>query len=165
MQGFKNLPSITSADVQLFTTTGVGATAYQLWQKPKGASIVFMLAIGGGAGGGTGRSKGAAVAGGGGGGGACSGGAKFICPALFLPDVMYVQVGDGGAGGIAGATTSDGVSGGAGTHSYILTSPTAVLPNVILYSGAGTIGGGGGGNEHFSRCRWHCSYYCPYSAD
>ena len=122
------------SNVQIFYATGsVNVQGFQKWNKPRGVSMVYMFTIaGGGGGGGTANS----ANGGGGGGGACSGLVRFICPAIFLPDTLFVQVGDGGQGGIAGN------SGGNGTNSYILTSSTAVLPNIVCYSGVNVPGGG-----------------------
>lgn len=145
MGNFFGLPPSSVADIQIFQYMGIGAAEFQMWQKPRGVSVVYMMTIGGGGGGGCGRTRALNANGGGGGGGACSGGAKFICPALLLPDVMYVQVGEGGLGGIGG--TDPGNPGAAGGHSYISTSKTLALPNLICYSGAGTNNGGGGGTS------------------
>src|ERR1017187_8180289 len=104
------LPPRVTADVQIFLNSG-SAAAYQIWNKPKGDSMVFMLCISGGGGGGGAFQRAAGGAGGGGGGGACSGIARFICPALFLPDIMYVQVGAGGIGGVGGSVATAGANG------------------------------------------------------
>lgn len=140
MLGFFNLPPGNAGDVKIYLpNTGVTGQGYQIWRKPKGASMIFMIAISGGGGGGGGFTRTAGSAGGGGGGGACSGISRFMCPAVLLPDELYIQVGHGGVGGAAGA------AGGAGINSFILTSKTAVLPNIVLYSGVNAPGGGGGG--------------------
>lgn len=137
---FGHLPPKYSGDVKIYTVnTGVNLMGFQIWQKPKGASFVFMTCIAGGGGGGGGFSRAAGADGGGGGSGACSGIVRFNCPAVFLPDTLYIQVGDGGLGGVASG------AGGAGLNSFVLTSRTAVLPNIICYSGVNTPGGGGGG--------------------
>lgn len=125
------------SDVKVYyANTGVNLQGFQKWNKPRGASMVYMNTVAGGGGGGGGFSGTSA---GGGGGGACSGSVRFLCPAVFLPDTMYVQVGAGGKGGAADA------AGTAGLNSYILTSPTAVLPNIVCYSGVNAPGGGAAG--------------------
>lgn len=142
------LPPAYGEEVRIYENTGgVNYQGWQTWDKPKGASMVMMIAISGGGGGGGGFSRTAGSAGGGGGSGACSGIARFICPAIFLPQTMYVQVGAGGQGGAAGA------NGGAGTHSFIVMNrpisggagAIPVIPNIICYSGVNAPGGGGGG--------------------
>jgi len=128
-------------NVQIFEgNTRVSGQGFQIWYKPKGVSMVSMVAIGGGGGGGGGFSRTAGSAGGGGAGGGAAGIARFICPAQLLPDELYVQCGDGGIGGAAS------VSGGSGTLSYVLYNPTTIAaPNIVLASGATAPGGGGAG--------------------
>lgn len=137
---FFHLPPTFRGDVQIYDNPGlVGAPSYQLWQKPRNASMVFMVCIAGGGGGGGGFSRGTGTAGGGGGGGACSGIQKFHTFAAMLPDVLYVQVGVGGIGGAAGSAGTNG------TNSYVTTSSRIVaptLPNIICYSGVNAPGGG-----------------------
>lgn len=129
-----------TGDVQVFLpTSAVNGQGYQEWRKPRGCSMVQMIVIAGGGGGGGGFTRTAGSAGGGGAGGACSGISRFICPATVLPDILYVQVGQGGQGGAASA------AGTAGVNSYVLTSKTAVLPNIVCYSGVNAPGGGGAG--------------------
>lgn len=120
-------------------TGGVNAQGYQTWQKPRGISMVSFTTVGGGGGGGGGFTRTAGSAGGGGGSGACSGIARFQCPAVLVPDILYVQVGHGGMGGAASG------AGTAGTNSFVLTAKTAVLPNILCYSGVNAPGGGGAG--------------------
>ena len=128
-------------NTQIFErNTRVSGQGFQIWYKPKGCSMVSMIAIGGGGGGGGGFSRTAGSAGGGGAGGGAAGIARFICPAQLLPDELYVQCGDGGIGGAAS------VSGGSGTLSYVLYNPTTIAaPNIVLASGATAPGGGGAG--------------------
>ena len=131
------LPRKHTGHVSIYTqSSGTNGAGYQVWTKPRGASIVTMLCMSGGGGGGGGYTRTAGNPGGGGGGGACSGLVRFTCPAVFIPDTLYIQVGAGGQGG---AASGNGV---AGTHSYILFSKTAVLPNILLYSGINVPGGG-----------------------
>jgi len=131
------IPTKYRQNVQIFKPTGsTNLTGLQSWQKPKGVSMVMMLAVSGGGGGGGGTAGAALTLRAGGGGGACSGVSRFICPAFVLPDELYVQVGQGGTGGASGA------NGTAGTNSLILSSKTNALPNIILASQVNAPGGG-----------------------
>jgi hypothetical protein len=145
-QDFGFLPPQFRGDVQIFNTTGVASTQWQNWYKPKGVSMVYMLAIGGGAGGGGGTTGGTTTARGGGGGGACSGLSTLMIPAVFLPDVLKVSVGQGGRGGAAGTPA---ISGSAGSSSFIATgvglTAGTTIPNLILSSNGTTAPAGGGG--------------------
>lgn len=94
-------------DVQIFRANG--ATP-QTWNKPRGASSVFMMAIGSGGGGGGGFSGAAGTLRGGGGGGGASGISRLLSVAALLPDSLYVFVPYGGAGGTAGNAGSNGAN-------------------------------------------------------
>lgn len=144
MSQFFNLPPKFTGDVKIYLPTGGSTTnGYQVWDKPKGATIVNMFVIGGGAGGGGGCTRTTNADGGGGGGGAGGGRANYICPAILLPDRLYIQAGGGGVGGAPAASAG---AGGGGINSYILASANGILlPNLILYSGVNVPGGGGGG--------------------
>ena len=135
-------PSRPGTDVRIYNPTGqTDLQGFQTWRKPQGAAMVFMITIAGGGGGGGGFSGAAASTVGGGGSGACSGTARFLVPAMFLPDVLYIQVGSGGPGGAAGA------AGTVGRDSLILTSKTEAIPNIICRSGVNAPGGGGAGTS------------------
>jgi hypothetical protein len=143
---FGFLPPQFNGDVQVFFPTGITQTQTQNWQhwtKPRGISMVYMLAIAGGGGGGGGFSGASNTARGGGGSGACSGLATLMMPAIFLPDSLKIMVGAGGQGGAAG------VAGSAGSNSYISVgagNTTGIAtPQVILSSGVNAPGGGGAG--------------------
>lgn len=130
---------LTKADVQIFTATQF-SQGWQTWYKPRGVTQSYMLTIAGGGGGGAGFTRAAGANGGGGGGGACSGVTRLITPSFFLPDVLYVQVGQGGLGG-----ATSGTAGAPGTNSYISLGHSNAAPNVILASGINAPGGGGAG--------------------
>ena len=135
-----NIPSDLNADVQIFHANNQSTINFQQWIKPRGTSMVYMIAIGGGGGGGGGHQKASGTNGGGGGGGGCSGITRGILPSFFLPDSLYIQVGVGGLGGAAST------AGGAGTSSHIMYSPLAyALQNSIISSGGTAAGGGGAG--------------------
>ena len=140
MQDMFGFVNNNKSDIQIYNSTGSSnLQGLQMWSKPRGVSVVIMVCVSGGGGGGGGFTRAAASAGGGGGGGACSGITRFTVPAMFLPDVLYVQAGTGGLGGIAGS------AGTAGLNSFVLTSKTGVLPNIVCYSGVNAPGGGGAG--------------------
>jgi len=120
-------------------TTSSGLAGFQRWVRPSSHSMVYMIAISGGGGGGAGGTNASHARGGG--GGACSGITRFLCPAIFLPDELFIQVGQGGAGGVNGG------NGTGGTISYITTSTTNVLPNIVISGTTNTPGGGQGGNN------------------
>jgi hypothetical protein len=144
---FGFLPPQFKGDVQLFFSNGTlpASQGWQIWQKPRGISMVYMITISGGGGGGGGfnRPGGTGDAGGGGSGG-CSGITPMMMPAIFLPDQLYIFAGNGGIGG------SSGVAGTAGALSIIslgngTATAGATIPNLILQSGqAGPTGGGAG---------------------
>jgi len=149
MSDFFTLPQRTKNHLFIFgPQVGVAAKGYESWTKPKWASMVSIVAVSSGAGGGGGFSRASTADGGGGGGGACSGLTRFICPAICLPDVLYVQVHGGGAGGTA---NNNGVQ---GEITYVLTGKTAVAPNILVQgtasvpgpgvAGSGTSAGAGG---------------------
>lgn len=135
-----HIPSNFKGDVQIFHANNQSTINYQPWTKPRGTSMIYMIAIGGGGGGGGGHTKASGTNGGGGGGGACSGMASLFIPSFLLPDTLYVQV---GVGGLGGAAT---VAGGAGTNSYIMFSPLVfTAANALLSSNTNAPGGGGAG--------------------
>jgi len=135
---FGDVP-ISKADVQIFTANQF-SQGWQSWSKPRGVTQSYMLAIAGGGGGGGGFTRATANNGGGGGGGACSGISRLIIPSFFLPDVLYLQVGQGGIG-----ASGTGVAGAAGTNSFISLGHSSTAPNVLLASGVNAPGGGGAG--------------------
>ncbi|CAB4143686.1 hypothetical protein UFOVP450_199 [uncultured Caudovirales phage] len=137
------LPPQFTGDVQMFNSMGTANTQYQTWNKPAGATMVYMWCVGGGGGGGGGFTRIAGANGGGGGGGASSGVASALFFAHHLPDVLRVSVGRGGPGGAANN------AGTAGVGSFIsagvgLTAGTTI-PNLILQSNINQPGGGGAG--------------------
>lgn len=144
MMDFFHLPPRYKGDVQIFrANTAVDAQGMQTWNKPRGSSFCYMIAIGGGGGGGGGFTRVAGNAGGGGGGGASSCTAKIMIPAIFLPDQLFIQVGRGGLGGAANA------AGGNGINSGIVFSPNAgsggASNSTIIFANTNLPGGGGPG--------------------
>lgn len=134
-----NVPYSAQTSQVFYANSG----SWQLWQKPRGAKMIYMFCLGSGAGG----AGGFAGNGGGKGGG---GGAivQGIIPAFLLPDTLYVRV------AIRGTATGQGAgsAGGDGSHSYIALGPLLASASIILQSstiaargGAGTANTGQGG--------------------
>jgi hypothetical protein len=149
---FGFLPPQFNGDVQVYSPTGITQTAtsgWQTWNKPKGISMVYMIAIGGGGGGGGGFGNTTGTTRGGGGGGACSGFATLMMPAIFLPDSLKIMVGMGGQGGAGSTGGAAASAGNAGSISYVsmgagLTTGITI-PSLILSSGNSQTGGGAAG--------------------
>jgi len=89
-----NTPTSQTANYQEFFGGANGNI--RTWVKPRGASMVRIMLIGGGGGGanGTGTSGG-----GGGGSGAVT---SWIGPAIFIPDILNIRVGSGGVANSSG---------------------------------------------------------------
>lgn len=152
-----NLPSANSGDEQIFIGT-VGAGTYldfHTWRKPRGCSMVHILAVGGGAGGGGGAGWGATSGAGGGGGGSGTVVSVWVF-ASFLPEVLYIWVDGGGVGGTGASGGANGGAGANGTTAFVTVEPILVggLPpinNRIAAAtggnpGSGGIADGAGGN-------------------
>lgn len=138
-----NEAPLLRGDLQVFNPI---RTNWQTWVKPKGVTMCFMLAIGGGGGGGGGFSTVTNTSLGGGGGGAAGGVSKLLIPAFFLPDNLFIQVGEGGTAGQKGANSGSATTaGGQGGISYISLGRSTANPNVLFQSSATAPGGGGGG--------------------
>ena len=130
-----------AADQQIFYGTG---QTWQTWTKPRGVSMIHILAIGAGGGGGSGGAT-INLARGGGAGGASAGIVNIMGPVWLLPDNLFIQPGVGGAGGIsAGAQT--GVAGAAGGRTFVSVKfNSTLLADLILITDGGTAPGGGAG--------------------
>jgi len=113
--------------VQIFTTTGAGAT----WTKPSGLSAVIVEVVGGGGGGGGSSNTGRA-----GGGGGAGGYARKRILAATLGATETVVAGAGGAGGGSGASVAGSTS-SFGTH--------VTATGGAGGSSAGNVGAGGAG--------------------
>jgi hypothetical protein len=102
MSDFQSLITNSSAKVSVFLPHNDGVQqgagyGYTIWDKPKNATMAYILAIAGGGAGGAGFSGVASSARGGGGGGGSGGLSKIIVPLFLLPDQLYIMVGAGGA--------------------------------------------------------------------
>lgn len=125
-------------------------TGWRVWTKPRGVSMVSILAIGsgGGGGGGAGNISGSTAGGGAGAGGAAM--AKMMFPAWALPDKLYVLCVSGGVGGDGGGSGSAGTAGIAGAASMVSIYPDTTAGNLLvttlnggLLGASGTTSAGG----------------------
>ncbi len=130
-----NLVNESAMNIQKFYATD--ATSWQVWTKPRNATIVFMICIGGGGGGSCGGNvPGERYGGAGGGSGGIS---RLTVPAIIIPDTLFVQPGIGGAG-----TTIIATTGGTGGISYVSVMPDSNTANLFLASSTAGAGGGTG---------------------
>lgn len=140
-----NIPTPQTANYQEFFGNGgsyVGSGSPRTgmsWMKPRGASIVRIMLIGGGGGGGNGTSASGAS---GGGSGAVT---SWIGPAIFIPDELMIFAGAGGTANNNGVASS--VAFRLGTfNSNVLTAA----------AGSGATNGSAGGNampaNQFTAC-------------
>lgn len=117
---------------------------WQVWNKPKSCTFIYMMALGAGGGGGGGACQPSAVTTGGGGGGGGGAVIQTMIPAVLLPDVLYIRTGLGGSGGLGGVGGgSSAASGGTGGDSYVCIAPDTLLGNIICRA-KGAKGGTGG---------------------
>jgi hypothetical protein len=130
-----------NADVQIFNVPStVSNLEWHTWLKPRGKSMVYMLAMGGGAGGGGGFTAAAGNARGGGGGGGSSAVISLVCPTFLLPDRLFIQVGAGGQG-----VSSGGGTAGSGVNSFIAFAPDNTGINLVVQACSVVPTGGGTG--------------------
>jgi len=127
-------------DVQYFTGQSTATlTQWQTWRKPRGVKNIYILGVGGGSSGAVGANTAATNAGGAGGG---SGAQTCVwIPAMFVPDVLYVQT---GAGGQQPAVLVSAATQVAGVPTYVALEPSTTLtPNMtlLLANGGTSVGG------------------------
>jgi len=138
MLDFNNILATPGADIQYFS--GPATTTllqWQTWRKPRGARWIHMIGVGGGGGGSTGAQTG--TTGGGAAGGSSGGQTTVMIPAMFLPDILYIQCGAGGAGS---AGTVSGSFGSTGTATYVTIEPVQNVPgpaSTLLLANGGTV--------------------------
>ncbi len=111
-----SLPVGSTADQQTFWPTSITGvtTGWQTWYKPRGKTMLQAILIGGGGGGGGGCGNIAGSGKGGGGGGGSSGATRILIPLAYVPDNLYVMVGQGGVGGAGSTGGAAATTGGAG---------------------------------------------------
>ena len=95
MLDFFGIPDSPNVDVQrFFGPATAGLTQWETWRKPRGCKMVYMIGVGGGSSGGVGVNTGTTSGGGAGGGSGAQ--SSLLIPAMFVPDILYVQAGAGG---------------------------------------------------------------------
>ena len=135
MLDFNHILSNPGYDVQQFygdsTTT---LTQWHTWRKPRGVKWVYLLGVGGGGSGGTGVNTGTTS--GGGAGGVSAAQSSVLIPAMFVPDILYIQAGAGGQG-----PTTSAAQGTAGQPTYVSIEPDSTLTSnmTLLYALGGTV--------------------------
>jgi len=118
-----------------FSDTAGGS--WEVWNKPRGISFIKIITIGGGGGGRSGWCANSATRSGGGGGG--SGGMTHVLmPAIFLPDRLYISVGNGGNGGAATTTAATATAGSNGIGSYVCITEDISAIYTICYANGGS---------------------------
>jgi hypothetical protein len=109
---------------------------WQTWVKPRGCQYIYIIAIGGGSSGGCGLNT-STTSGGGAGGG--SGAQSYIfIPAIFLPDILYIQPGIGGQQPLS---LISGATGVAGSATYVCIEPNNIAAMTLLYASGGLTNG------------------------
>jgi hypothetical protein len=143
MLDFNHILSTPGIDVQYFIGQSTATlTQWQTWRKPRGVKNIYILGVGGGSSGAVGANTAATNAGGAGGG---SGGQTCVwIPAMFVPDVLYVQA---GAGGQQPAVLVSGATQVGGVPTYVALEPSTTLTanmTLLLANGgvAGAVTGG-----------------------
>ena len=116
-----------------------GATAWQTWQKPRNAKFIQIFCLGGGAAGGSGGAN--VNSRGGGGGGGSAGFTRALFPAFLLPDILYIQPGNGGPLN-PGPVATLGSTGASGGISYVSLAPTSSAVNILVQSSGAPAAGG-----------------------
>jgi hypothetical protein len=136
MLDFNHIMNTPGVDIQtFFGDVGTTLVQWKTWTKPRGAKFVYMIAVGGAASGGVALNSGTTSGGGpGGGSGAQS---NLFIPATFLPDVLYIQAGNGGK---QPATLVSAALGVAGTITYVGVEPNTTLAAAltVLFASPGT---------------------------
>lgn len=136
MLDFNHIMNTPGVDVQTFYgDTSTTLLQWKTWTKPRGAKFVYMIAVGGAASGGVALNSGT-TSGGGPGGGSGAQSTLFI-PAMFLPDVLYIQAGQGGQ---QPQTLVSAALGVAGTITYVCFEPNTTLAAAltVLFASPGT---------------------------
>lgn len=116
-----------------------GAVEYQTWTKPRGISMVMLVAIGGGGSGGGGFTRASGAAGGGGGGGGAGAMTRVLVPASFLPDVLYPAPAPALAGGTA---SNNGLNGTRTIIAIQQDTSSGLAPNLLIRANGGSFGSG-----------------------
>jgi hypothetical protein len=138
MLDLSHLPPASLLETTVFYAprSTTATNSWQTWTKPRGCTVINILAIG------TGGPGARATAGnnsGAGGGGSGSVG-RLIIPAQFLPDTLFIRVGVGGAG-----ATANGLTGSNSSATNVMLQPNMNNASSLIQSGIGGSGGAAGG--------------------
>lgn len=127
MLDLSHLATNPKVDIQQFpgNSVAVGVT-WQVWNKPRGVNMVYIILLGSGGGGGTG-AVGVTGAAAGGGGGGSAGQSTILIPAFLLPDQLFISTGIGAAA--------------AGFASYVSISQNTTQNHLVLHAAGGGLGG------------------------
>jgi hypothetical protein len=134
MLDFAGFAPSQTGDQQVFEANATAAnTGWNTWVKPRGVTMVQILAVGAGGGGGDAVAGAASTAAGGGGGG--SGGQTLVLVAASLiPDALFLSIAKGNP-------NNTSTSAAAGFSTRVCISPDAVANNCIAIANAGASGG------------------------
>jgi hypothetical protein len=139
MLDFSNILNNPNIDVQTFIgpANSLSVLEWRTWRKPRGAKFIYMIGVGSGSSGGCGINS--AATSGAGAGGPSGAQTVVMIPAMFVPDVLYVQT---GAGGQQPAVLVSAAVNVAGVTSYVCISPYTSVPpaGTILFANGGQIG-------------------------
>lgn len=139
MLDFSHVASNPNVDIQIFQgNSSVTQLQWQTWVKPRGVKMVYMIGVGGGSSGGCGIASGTTS--GGGAGGASGAQTSLMIPAMFVPDRLYIQAGQGGK---QPATLVSAAVGVVGLPTYVAIEPTTALsvPTMLLLANPGAVTG------------------------
>src|SRR5271156_5164490 len=111
------------------------------WKKPKNASYIYLMCLGGGSGGGAGAAGATATGGAGGAMGAFS---RLLIHADMLPNELWLYPGYGGASDVTGDGFDAMISAITDKVNTQNTVADTILQSGVVTSSAGALGGAGG---------------------
>lgn len=127
MLDYNHLIQNPQVDIKSYFGNSVAAgVTWATWQKPRGKTMAYILAVGQGGSGGTGVIGANSTAGGGAGGG-CAAASRLLIPLMLLPDTLYISAGNGPAG--------------VGVMTYVSIRPNTTTNHLVLNATGGNVGG------------------------
>jgi len=135
MLDFNHILATPGFDVQYFGQATSSNDQFQTWLKPRGIKNVYMFGVGGGSSGVVGVNT--ATSNAGGAGGASGAQSAVFLPAMFVPDILYVQT---GAGGQQPSVLVSGAVQVSGRLSLVSIQPNSAISaaELLLYAPGGT---------------------------
>lgn len=165
MLDFSHLPN-EGLSIQKFVTPSATGE-WSTWTKPRGCKMFYLIVSAGGSGGSAGFGNTAGTARGGGGGGGGGAVSILMIPSIFIPDILYLNIGAGGKGGIGTNNGSvPGLATAGGNTTIALVSGTAQGAQMYLTATGGAVGAtanavtgatGGAGGTVSARTDMHLS--------